>query len=413
MTKSIAGALILALSFAALPAGCALAAAPPLEQEQRILVMLRWATSATDREGNPDATAGRAERLHAASQLASDHGLALGSSWVMASLQIDCFLMTVPREQSPAEAIKVLAREPRVAWAQPVHAFHTLGHNDPLFRLQPAAAEWHLAELHALTTGQGVSIAQPDSGVELTHPDLDGQVSLAKNFVDGSDYVAEDHGTAVAGVIVARADNGAGIVGVAPGARLMALRACEQAGAEASCDSFSLAKSLQFALNQHADVINLSLTGPDDELLGRLLDAALRQGVTVVAAADARAEAGGFPASHPGAIAVVQEGENGHFMSVAAPGQEVPTTLPGGRWGLASGSSIAAAHVSGMVALIRQLAPSLRPEQVRAVLGVATGRADPAAAPGGRRRIDACAVIAHVAGKCACGCAGADGAKQR
>jgi len=409
VTKSIAGALIFVLSFAAVPASRAPAAAAPVE-DGRILVMLRWAPSAAaaDREGSADATAGRAERLHAASQLASDHGLALGSSWVMVSLQVDCFLMTVPREQSPAEVIKALAHEPRVAWAQPVHAFHTLGHNDPLFRLQPAATEWHLAELHALTTGQGVSIAQADSGVELTHPDLDGQVSLAKNFVDGSDYAAEEHGTAVAGVIVARADNGVGIVGVAPGARLMALRACEQAGtAEASCDSFSLAKSLQFALNQHADVINLSLTGPDDELLGRLLDAALRQGVTVVAAADARAEAGGFPASHPGAIAVVQEGENGAFVGVAAPGQEVPTTLPGGRWGLASGSSIAAAHVSGMVALIRQLAPSLRPEQVRAVLGAATGtgRAGVAAASGERGRIDACAAITRVSGTCACQCA--------
>jgi len=385
VTKSIAGALIFVLSFAAVPASRAPAAAAPVE-DGRILVMLRWAPSAAaaDREGSADATAGRAERLHAASQLASDHGLALGSSWVMVSLQVDCFLMTVPREQSPAEVIKALAHEPRVAWAQPVHAFHTLGHNDPLFRLQA------------------------DSGVELTHPDLDGQVSLAKNFVDGSDYAAEEHGTAVAGVIVARADNGVGIVGVAPGARLMALRACEQAGtAEASCDSFSLAKSLQFALNQHADVINLSLTGPDDELLGRLLDAALRQGVTVVAAADARAEAGGFPASHPGAIAVVQEGENGAFVGVAAPGQEVPTTLPGGRWGLASGSSIAAAHVSGMVALIRQLAPSLRPEQVRAVLGAATGtgRAGVAAASGERGRIDACAAITRVSGTCACQCA--------
>jgi len=408
VTKSIAGALIFVLSLAAVPAGRVDAAAASQEEERRILVMLRWAPSAEDRESNADATAGRAERLHAASQLASDHGLALGSSWVMASLQVDCFLMTVPREQSPADVIKVLAREPRVAWSQPVHAFHTLGtpgHNDPLFRLQPAASEWHLAELHALTTGHGVSIAQADSGVELKHPDLDGQVSLAKNFVDGSDYSSEDHGTAVAGIIVARADNGAGIVGVAPGARLMALRACEQAGAtEASCDSFSLAKSLQFALNQHADVINLSLTGPDDELLGHLLDAALRQGVTVVAAADAHAAAGGFPASHPGAIAVVQEGESEGFASVAAPGQEVPTTLPGGRWGLASGSSIAAAHVSGMVALIRQLAPSLRPEQIRSVLGVAPGRAGTAAASGGRGRIDACAVIAHVSGTCACGC---------
>src|SRR6185295_8428623 len=137
----------------------------------------------------------------------------------------------------------------RVESAQPINVFHTLGHNDPLYPLQPGARQWRLAELHEVATGRNAIVAQIDTGVELDHPDLRGQVALARNFVDGSDWAGEAHGTAVAGIIAARADNGIGIAGVAPQAVLMALRACWQAGdrGAASCNSFTLAKALQFA----------------------------------------------------------------------------------------------------------------------------------------------------------------------
>jgi hypothetical protein len=375
-------------------------------EEPRILVMLHWPST----HGQSNAAGGgaveaaeHAERRRAATRLASEYGLAIDSDWVMGSLKVDCFLMVVPSDRTPSETMQQLARDTRVAWAQPLHAFHTLGHSDPLFRLQPAAAEWHLAELHARTTGRNVSIAELDSGVEPTHVDLQGQISVTQNFVLESTYAAEAHGTAVAGIMVARADNGVGIVGVAPEARLMALRACWQINpAAASCDSFSLGKALQFAINRRADIINLSLSGPEDELMQRLLDAALQHGVTVVAAADPQIQAGGFPASHPGVIAVMQEDASDRFQGVVAPGQDVPTTLPGDRWGLASGSSIAAAHVSGMVALMRELAPSLGPEQTRAALRFTT--TEKSSAAGGATRIDACAVIARLSGGCACGC---------
>src|SRR5206468_548036 len=83
--------------------------------------------------------------------------------------------------------------------------------------------------------------------------------------VDAREAVAELHGTAVAGIIGARADNSVGIVGVAPEAGLMALRACWQAPPDESaavCSSFTLAKALQFAIDNNAKVINLSLGGP-------------------------------------------------------------------------------------------------------------------------------------------------------
>ena len=134
-----------------------------------------------------------------------------------------------------------------------------------------------LSELHRIATGKGVKVAQIDTGVDWRHPDLADGVTSHRNFVDDSPYVAEVHGTAVAGIIAARGNNGIGMVGVAPDATLLALRACwaeAPAAQPAVCNSFTLAKALQYALGERAQVINLSLTGPRDRLLERLLEVA-------------------------------------------------------------------------------------------------------------------------------------------
>src|SRR5207253_11414667 len=164
--------------------------------------------------------------------------------------------------------------------------FHVLAHNDPLYSLQPSARVWHLAELHHVTTGKNVRVATIDTAVQTDHPDLQGQIYVSRDFVGGRLALAEIHGTAIAGIIAARADNGVGIAGVAPDAKLLALRACWESGqldGTAVCNSFTLAKALQFALDQHAQVINLSLTGAPDRLVERLLDVALARRISVVA----------------------------------------------------------------------------------------------------------------------------------
>jgi subtilisin family serine protease len=101
-------------------------------------------------------------------------------------------------------------------------------------------------------------------------------------------------------------------------------------------------------------------------------------------------------------IAVSPDDARDPAATVGAPGHDVPTTLPGARWGFVDGSSFAAAHVSAMVALLRQLVPSLGPEQTRALLLIAAG-ADSGARPASQR-IDACAVISRAAGACSCAC---------
>ncbi|WP_229512827.1 S8 family serine peptidase [Massilia sp. AB1] len=331
---------------------------------RQVLVMLRL----PPQHYRPDAAyggnyrndSGQAARRRVAQDLARTHGLTLVSNWPMPVIGVDCFVMEQHGAAPLASVLAALARDPRVAWAQPVGIYETLGGGDPLFRLQPAARAWRLAELHRASTGRKVAVAVIDSGIDAAHPDLAGQIALQENLVDTQAAVAEAHGTAVAGVIAARRDNGVGIAGVAPDARLMALRACwETAGHPARCSSFTLGKALNVALMHEARIINLSLGGPPDRLLQALLDAALARGVLVVGAIDPQLPGGGFPASHPGVIAA---------GAVDAPDADIPTSLPGGRWGFVSGSSYAAAHVSGMAALLVELRPDARAPVVRQAL---------------------------------------------
>jgi subtilisin family serine protease len=243
-----------------------------------------------------------------------------------------------------------------------------------------------------------VKVAVIDSGIDSSHPDLSGQLLLNRNFVTGQSEVAEDHGTGVAGIIAAKTDNRLGIAGVAPGARLLGLRACWQQRASATstvCDGLSLAKALYFAIENKADVINLSLSGPDQRLLRELLKTAIAHGETVVTAFDGSRTDGGFPASVPGVIAVSDQSLAGSRSQVyTAPGRDVPTTQPGGRWFLVNGSSYAAAHVSGLAALMRQR------RHAPATLTFVSDRPESG-------RINACATLVRVAYGCDCACASA------
>ncbi|HEY1879284.1 MAG TPA: S8 family serine peptidase [Caulobacteraceae bacterium] len=336
------------------------------EAPAKILVMLRLPPAHvhpnSDYGGDYGDGATRQALHRQAAALARRHGLMLADDWPMPVIGIDCFVMDLPAGRSPADAVAELTHEPGVSWSQPLNLYRgqAARHNDPLYPLQPVAKEWGLADLHRTATGAGVKVAVIDSRVETRHPDLNGQVAVSRNFVADRSTSAEFHGTAVAGVIAAIADNGIGIAGIAPGAQLLALRACRQLPGPATppqteCDSLSLARAIDFAIGRGAGVINLSLAGPPDVLLGKLLDVALSRGATVVGAYDRGMARGGFPASHPGVVAVADESWAGIPPGVyRAPGRDVPTTTPGGHWSIVDGSSFAAAHVSGLIALARQ-----------------------------------------------------------
>jgi hypothetical protein len=326
---------------------------------------------------------GRSARRKLALELASQHGLTLVSDWPMPVLGIDCYVLQLPSGAADPERIAtLLAADPRVQWAQPVTSYRAMAAGDPLYKVQPAAGQWRLSDLHRSATGRNIRVAVIDSGVDDTHPELAGQVSVKENFVDRERYVGENHGTAVAGIIAARADNGIGIRGVAPDARVMALRACREAAQGAQCDSFSLAKALNFAIIQEPHVINMSLAGPPDRLLQKLVDVAIARGIRVVGAADPQLRDGGFPASWRGVLSVsIEPGP----QQMAAPGRDIPAPLTGGRFGVLTGSSYAAAHVSGMLALMGELKP-------RVAFKAAPGMLDP------------CAALRGVAPDCVCAC---------
>ena len=395
---------MVAAALASLAATSAYASgAPAAVPDREILVMVREAPAHYRPNGDYGGAygdqLGQNARRRMAKRIARQYGLTLTDNWPMPMIGVDCFVMIVPDGRSTGAAAQQISHDPDVAWAQPIELYGARGssasHNDPLFAAEPAARLWHLADLHRIATGRGVRVAVVDSGIEAAHPDLAGQLVVNRNFVSGQPLAIEQHGTGVAGIIAAKADNGIGIAGVAPGARLLGLRACWQVKASAGstvCDTLSLAKAIYFAIENHADVINLSLTGPDDRLLRELLKVALGKGSVVVTAFDAKLAGGGFPASMPGVLAV-SDTALAPLQSRAyiAPGRDVPTTEPGGRWFLVNGSSYAAAHVSGLVALTRERRRS-------ASLVLVSDRR-------GGGTIDACATLLRVAGPCDCGCA--------
>lgn len=387
------------------------------QDPQQVLVMLNLPPAHFRADGNYSGgyadVAGSSARHRIAASLARAHGLSLVTDWPMPILNLDCYVMEVPAQRRPADVAAQLARDPRVAWAQAMNMFKSLGHDDPLYTLQPAAREWRLDELHATSTGRDVRIAVVDSGVQLDHPDLAGQFTTSANYVGDREASAEIHGTAVAGIIAAHADNHVGIAGVAPRSRLLALRACRQASAtDTSCTTLSLALALHAAIERHAQIINMSLGGPPDRLIQQLVEAALIRGIYVVAAVNRSAPNGGFPAGLPGVLAVLDKPmADAPAGTVIAPGTDVPTTLPGSRWATVSGASYAAAHVSGLLALMLDARSNAgikerkeRTADTTAGAGRANGRVanDFVVQPDGR--VDACASMARAAAACVCGC---------
>jgi subtilisin family serine protease len=372
--------------------------APSAAPERQILVMIRQSPDHYRPTGDYSGAYGdqisETARRRIARGIAARHGLTLSDNWPMPMIGVDCFVMIVPEGRSTTAAADQVSHDSDVAWAQPVELYSAKAtappHKDPLFPAEPAARQWHLADLHRIATGRGVKVAVVDSGIEVSHPDLSGQFLVNRNFVAGRSLAAEQHGTGVAGIIGAKADNGVGIAGVAPRARLLGLRACWQANGSATlCDSLSLAKAVYFAIENHADVINLSLTGPDDRLLRELLKVAQAKGSVIVTAFDQKLAGGGFPAAMPGVIAVSDSAlALSRGRAYTAPGRDVPTTQPGGRWSLVNGSSYAAAHVSGLVALMR--------ERRRSAAPVLVSR--------GGGTIDACATLIRTANACDCAC---------
>lgn len=409
-------ALIAALALAGCatpPAAPVLAAAPalqagaPLGDEERVIVIAvanplaelpRIAGSTPGLYARRPRYVASADAQALLAAVARDHRLVPLAAWPISALGVHCATLLIPAGAVREDVLAALRRDPRVEIAQPLNRFDTLTaapaappYDDPYLPLQRGLQQLGVLEAHRCTRGQGVRIAVIDTGVDTAHPDLQGAAGASANFVDRDEarFQRDSHGTEVAGVIAARPGNARGIVGIAPDARLLTLKACwERGDGRAACNSFSLAQALAAAIDRGAQVINLSLGGPPDELLTRLVQAAQARGAVVVGAMPPGEARAGFPVAIPGVIAA----GDGRGGALAAPARDVLTLTPGGRYDFASGSSMAAAQVSALAALLLERRPGLGAAALeRALRG--------SAAAGG---LNACRALATLDAGCHC-----------
>jgi hypothetical protein len=348
------------------------------------------------------ATAHARETLHAVER---QYGLREVNAWPIGPLQIHCAVLEIPSGADRAQLLAALSKDRRVKLTQPLQTFATRSedYNDPYVGLQRGFQQMDVAHAHPWSRGEGVKVAIIDTGVDIQHPDLRDSIAAAVNFVDADDaqFRRDRHGTEMAGVIAAVANNREGIVGVAPNARLLVFKACWQARADADaarCNSFTLARALSAAFDAHAQVVNLSLAGPDDPLLGDLIREGQHRGVLFVGAAP---DSAGGLLHQAGVIQVASAGSHSALDSVLyAPGREILTLLPGGHYDFASGASIATAQVSGVVALMLAKNPALSAPSAYRLLRDTSSAVQ--TADGGIKGIDACAAVVTLVGQGSC-----------
>ncbi|MGJ7451071.1 S8 family serine peptidase [Aquipuribacter sp. MA13-6] len=246
--------------------------------------------------------------------------------------------------------------------------------------------QWGMGTLRAehvwsSSRGDGTVVAVIDSGVDGTHPDLTGRVLPGADWVEagGDGWADRDgHGTHVAGVVAAVPGNGIGVVGLAPGSQVLPLRVLDENGEGYSSD---VADAVVEAALYGVDVINLSLSSDyDDPWVAEAVEYALGEGVVVVAAAGNAGDVGNpvqYPAATAGVIAVaasdiddrVPSWSSRHpYVAVAAPGDEIVSTVLDGGYDWYSGTSMATPHVAATAALLRSASPTASVASIRRAL---------------------------------------------
>jgi len=319
-----------------------------------------------------------------------------------------------------ADDLRVL---PGVAWVEGPHMVRALeAPNDPRFWEQYAFSMMQVARAWETSPGSAeVTVAVVDSGVG-PHADLEGRVLPGRSFVVGRSQ--EDtadrngHGTAMAGIIAANVHNHLGTAGVAQRVRILPVTVLDELGLGTDQDA---AQGIAWAVDQGADVINVSLGG---QWPSEAMEAAVRyardNGVVVVAAVgnDGPGVAVRYPAAYPEVIAVGAVDRTGSHLDLSNTGPEVDVAAPGASilapdlpyrgipgldYSAFSGTSFSTAHAAGLAALLLSFSPGLSPAEVQRLLEAGAVDVGP---PGrddqtGAGRIDAARSLAAARGQTA------------
>jgi subtilisin family serine protease len=312
-----------------------------------------------------------------AEELARRHGLVRLQSQSFPLIGSTISLFRVADRRAAETASRELAADANVRSVQPNFRYVLQDQKAALTAGDPgqyAVAELRLPEAHKLANGAHVTIAVIDSGIDAKHPELAN--SIADSFdALGSKEGPHVHGTGVAGAIVSHAR----LMGSAPAARILAIRAFGKASSGAESTSFVILKGLDYAAAHGAQIVNMSFAGPKDALIERALAALAVKGIVMVAAAgNAGAKSPPlYPAANANVIAIsatdahdklFTASNRGGYIAVAAPGVDVFLPAPDEKYQITSGTSFSAAYVSGLAGLMLERNPALKPEQLRAIL---------------------------------------------
>jgi subtilisin family serine protease len=265
--------------------------------------------------------------------------------------------------QALTDVIDRSATDERILEVQPNFVFETAQAAVGAMKFsvpQYATEKVRLGEAHRIALGRNVRVAVIDTGLDDAHPELTGVSIETFDAIGEGSPTSEAHGTAVAGIVAARQQ----IRGMAPDARVLAVRAfAAGSGQRPEATTLSIINGIHWAIANGARVINMSFVGPKDALLQRAIEAGIAKGVIFVAAAGngGPSAAQAYPAAYSGVIAVTAIDSNdqlygmanrGDYIALAAPGVDILAPAPNSAYEMSSGTSLAAAHVSGIIALM-------------------------------------------------------------
>lgn len=279
--------------------------------------------------------------------------------------------LRIPDQRPVASVVRALEADRTIAFVQPNYQFRLQQQpappDSPLVTY--ATEKLRLSQAHALAKGENITVAVIDSGIDTAHPELAGTVTAQFNALT-SEARPDAHGTGIAGVIAGHSR----MQGIAPGASILAIRAFD--GSEGT--SLSVMKGIDYAATNGARIINMSFAGPNDPGVARTIAAARRRGIVMIAAAGNAGPKSAplYPAADPNVIAVTATdahdklyaaSNRGRYVALAAPGVDIVAPGLEATYQVASGTSFAAAKISGIVALMLQR-KSRTPDEILATL---------------------------------------------